>query len=178
MVVPTPSPNTATSNERSLSTLVRAITLSQGSFSLILAYSNSPTLRQTAIEQLRKLCPIPIREVTLPKTTATLYTSLQKEIGEEQPQAVMVLNLHALIALDRVLLSANIVRDEFRKTWHCPLILWVTDDILRKMIRLAPDFENWAATTIRFVPTQGEKPKTMHPENQGQDTRSHRSVVL
>ena len=46
--------------------------------------------------------------------------------------------------------STNQVRDEFRKNFTCPVILWVTDDIVTKMIRLAPDFKSWAAATIKF----------------------------
>jgi hypothetical protein len=30
------------------------------------------------------------------------------------------------------------------------VILWVTDEIVTKMIRLAPDFKSWAAATIKF----------------------------
>jgi hypothetical protein len=29
-------------------------------------------------------------------------------------------------------------------------VLWINDEILQKLIRLAPDFKSWAANPIRF----------------------------
>jgi hypothetical protein len=42
------------------------------------------------------------------------------------------------------------MRDEFRKQFQFPLVLWVNDEILRKLLLLAPDLKDWAATTIRI----------------------------
>jgi len=58
--------NLAPDNERSLQTLVRAITLSQGEFSLILLRCNYANLRQRMLERLRQLSPLHIDEITLP----------------------------------------------------------------------------------------------------------------
>ena len=44
----------------------------------------------------------------------------------------------------------NNARDEFRKNFPFPLVLWVTDDVLDKFIRFAPDFQSWGATQIEF----------------------------
>jgi hypothetical protein len=49
-----------------------------------------------------------------------------------------------------LLIATNLVRDEFRKQFPFPIVLWIDDEVLQKMIRLAPDFKNWAATPIRF----------------------------
>lgn len=143
--------------ERSVSTLLRAITLSQGSFSLIFAHCNSSSLRQQVLQQLHQISPVPLQEITLEKSAQTLYTTILAELGHERPQVLMVLGLYSLLELDRVLISTNIVRDEFRKTFACPLVLWVTDEVIRKMIRLAPDFESWGGNAIRFIPTLSEQ---------------------
>jgi hypothetical protein len=42
------------------------------------------------------------------------------------------------------------VRNEFPKQFQFPLVLWINDEVLQKLIRLAPDFKNWAANPIRF----------------------------
>jgi hypothetical protein len=39
------------------------------------------------------------------------------------------------------------------------LVLWVNDDILRRLIWLAPDLKDWAACTIRFDVTQAQLAK-------------------
>jgi tetratricopeptide (TPR) repeat protein len=46
-----------------------------------------------------------------------------------------------------VLASTNQVREEFRQTFPFPLILWVNDDVLKKLLRLAPDFHSWSTAT-------------------------------
>jgi hypothetical protein len=77
-------------NESSLKALVRAIRLSQGQFSLILVRCNYAALRDRMAQRLRELSPIPIRELVLPESVKTLYTTIQAELGDEVPQALMV----------------------------------------------------------------------------------------
>jgi hypothetical protein len=80
-------------NEQALNTLVRAITLSQGQFSLILVRCNYTALRERMLEQLRSQCPIAIRELVLAKSSPTLYTAIKTELGEQHPEALMVLGI-------------------------------------------------------------------------------------
>ncbi len=42
------------------------------------------------------------------------------------------------------------MRNEFRNKFHFPLVLWINDEILCKLVWLAPDLKDWAASTIRF----------------------------
>ncbi|MEB3278890.1 MAG: hypothetical protein VKK42_08245 [Lyngbya sp.] len=62
----------------------------------------------------------------------------------------MVLGLENVSSVDHLLNSTNQVRDEFRKHFSFPLILWITDEVATKLIRLAPDFKSWAAATLKF----------------------------
>jgi len=55
-----------------------------------------------------------------------------------------------VVNIEELLVATNFVRDEFRKQFSFPLVLWVNQEILQKMIRLAPDFKNWTTTAIRF----------------------------
>jgi hypothetical protein len=55
-----------------------------------------------------------------------------------------------VVALEELLTSTNQVRDEFRKRLPFPLVVWVNDEVLHKLVRFAPDFASWAATPIKF----------------------------
>jgi hypothetical protein len=134
---------------------VRAIRLSQGQFRLILVRCNYAALRDRMVQRLRELSPIPIRELVLPESVKTLYTTIQAELGDEVPQALMVFGLESVSDLSAVLTSSNHVREEFRNNFPLPLLLWVNDEVLQKLIQLAPDFESWA-TSVEFKLTTGE----------------------
>ncbi|MEH2293264.1 nSTAND1 domain-containing NTPase, partial [Nostoc sp.] len=141
--------NLAPDNERSLQTLVRAITLSQGEFSLILLRCNYAVLRQRMVQRLHQLSPLHISEITLPASVKTLYTNIREQLGDEQALTLMIFGLESVKDVDTVLTSANQVREEFRKNFPFPILLWVNDSVLQKFIRLATDLENWA-TIIEF----------------------------
>ena len=147
---------TANYNERSLKTLVRSIAMSQHQFSLILVRCNYEQLRQQIAQRLREASPVPIQDIVLPASVKTLYTTLLSSTFLEgyspvgSASALMVFGLETVVAIDELMASTNQVRDEFRKNFSCPVILWVTDEIVTKMIRLAPDFKSWAAATIKF----------------------------
>lgn len=147
---------TASYNERSLKTLVRSIAMSQQQFSLILVRCNYEQLRQQIVKRLREMSPLPIQDLVLPAGVKTLYTTLLANTQNSglppgaAVSALMVFGLETVVAIDELMASTNQVRDEFRKNFSCPVVLWVTDDIVTKMIRLAPDFKSWAAATIKF----------------------------
>ena len=159
-------------NERSLTALDRAIAFSEGEFSLVLVRCNYKRLRERILRQLRELSEnrYEIRQLELPTSVTTLYTTIQihshggLETGqtaggqgnpqdtpaESLPPALFILGLESVDALEDLLTSTNQVRDEFRKRLPFPLILWVNDEVLQKLVRFAPDFASWAATPIKF----------------------------
>lgn len=149
----------AVDNERSLTTLTRALQLSEGQFSLVFARCNYLTLREQIVERLRELSPGKlIQELVLPSDIHTLYTTIHANsvgaVPPSLPSALIVLGLESVAALNDLLASTNQVRDEFRKQLPFPLVLWVNDPVLQKLLRLAPDFSSWAATPIKFeMPT-------------------------
>lgn len=176
----------AVHNERSLNTLDRAIALSQGEFSLVLVRCNYKRLRDRVLHQLRELCVerYEICELELPSSVTTLYTTIQAHEFERwadgekarggqggqggiapattplsspsPPLALFILGLESVEALEDLLTSTNQVRDEFRKRLPFPLVLWVNDEVLQKLVRFAPDFASWAATPIKFEIATGE----------------------
>ena len=135
-------------NQESLKTLIRGITCFQEEFSLILVVCNYRTLREQVVQQLREQCPVQMRELVLEKSVQTLYTRITEELGTEQPNALMIVGLESVREIDPVLTATNQIREEFRN-FTFPVVLWVTDAILHKLIRLIPDFYSWA-TTVEF----------------------------
>lgn len=144
-----PGDDIAAQNQRSLRTLQRAIELSQGQFSLILLRCNYSSLREVLAHRLREQCGVSIRELVLPKSVKMLYTTLLAQLGQEVPAALMVFGLESVSALDQLLTSTNLVRDEFPKSFPFPLLLWVNDRVQQKLMNLAPDFETYA-TAFEF----------------------------
>ncbi len=137
-------------NERSLSTLARAITLSSGNFALILVRCNYEVYSWQMWQRLQEITEAPLSELVLQKSLKTLLPTLLTAISSEQKSALVLFGLESVTALDQLLISTNQVRDEFRKSLTFPVVLWVTDEVLQKLTRFAPDFKSWAATSIRF----------------------------
>lgn len=158
MLDPFTLPQSPIQNERSLARLVRAISLSQGQFSLILAGCNYSGLQRQTVGKLQERLweretgqkSLEIQTLTLSADVVTLYSTLKDAIADPPPSALMVAGLDGVESPDALLSSTNQVRDEFRKTFPFPLVLWVTDNLAQKLIRLAPDFKSWAAATIHF----------------------------
>jgi WD40 repeat protein len=140
----------ASYNESSLKALVRAIRFAQGQFRLIFARCNYGALRDRMVQHLRELSPVEIRELILPKSVKTLYTTIKAELGNEVPQALMVFGLESVSDINAVLNSSNTIREEFSKNFPFPLVLWINDEVLQKLLRLAPDLESWA-TSVEFT---------------------------
>jgi hypothetical protein len=118
---------------------------------------NYKRLRDRMVRRLRELAEerYTIRELTLPESVTTLYTTIQTYghgmCPDNEPcPALFVLGIESVVALDDLLTSSNQVRDEFRKRLPFPLVLWVNDEVLASIVRFAPDFASWAATPIRF----------------------------
>jgi WD40 repeat protein/AAA+ ATPase superfamily predicted ATPase len=122
---------------------------------MILVRCNYTELREKIVEKLNEQCPIPCRQIFLPASVKTLYSTIEAELGEERPSALMVFGLETVTAIDQVLTSTNYVREEFKNNFPFPVVLWVTDKISKKLIRLVTDIESWT-TTVEFSLTPKE----------------------
>ncbi|WP_242055729.1 tetratricopeptide repeat protein [Nostoc flagelliforme] len=139
---------------RSLKQLAWAIESSVGQFKLILARCNYASLRDRLISRLQEICQVEIRVLAVQQSNRTLYTAIQEEFGKEIPACVMVVGLESVQNLSVMLTSANQVREEFRKNFAFPLVLWIDDEIYKQLIQLAPDLESWATTRDFAISTQ------------------------
>jgi len=151
---------TAQANERALRTLERAIVLSEGQFSLVLVRCSYERLRQSVLDWVadRSGEGQPFDRVTclvVPPTIKTLYPLVAAISDPCPPRAVMVLGLEMAESLDTVFALANQMRDRFKQL-PFPIVLWLTDESLDKLKRVAPDLKSWAATPVRLeMDTQG-----------------------
>ena len=132
-------------NENSLRTILRAINFSQGQLSLIFLRCNYAKLRQQISAQIHQVSSIPIREITLTASTKSLYNQISQELGNEQPQALMISGLDSVKNIDVILSLSNQIREEFRKNFAFPILIWIDNQILKKIIRVAPDLESWGS---------------------------------
>ena len=141
-----------TYNSNALNNLRRAIVLGQGQFSLILARANYHQLRQVLLDDLSHRLRLDIAQ--LPANTTSLRSALlsgQAVLKQvDNAQALMVTGLEQITALERLLKSANLGRDELPKTFGYPVVLWVNDTVLSRLNRYAPDLKSFAATPVRF----------------------------
>jgi hypothetical protein len=150
MISLTNSENATVSSTASTKRLARAMMVSGGEFSLILACCNSVERQQQVLNLLTEFSSTDIHEILLSPAADTLYTAIKSAIGATQPEALMIRGLESVEEINQLIISTNIMRNEFRKQFRFPLVLWVNDEILRKLVWLAPDFKDWAASTIRF----------------------------
>lgn len=132
--------------DRTLEELVFGIEACQGQFKLTVVRCNSELLRTRAIARLNQSVALDVRQLQLPESTTTLLGAIQTVIKDSPPDALNIWGFESVVEIDRLLISTNQVREEFRNHFPFPLLLWVNDDILQKLIRLVPDFESW--TTI------------------------------
>ncbi len=157
MVERHPQVDVRAANERALRSLGRAIALSSGQFSLVLVCCNYRVLQEQMLQRLEELSSEvhQIQKVVLPHDARSLYTRIHLQLltKANPPSALMILGLESVDELDDLLRSINHIRDEFRKRHPFPMILWVNEEVLQKVVRLAPDFASWAATPIRFEMT-------------------------
>ena len=151
-------------NERSLSTLVRAIVNAQGRFSLILVRCNYGGIQEQILAQVRQRSGLDILAINLQHSARNLYSIMTDEIGNNQPNAVMIFGLESVRNLDDFLVLINRLRNDFLQDFPFPMVLWINDLVLQKLIRLAPDFYTYAAVPIRFAIATSELLNFLHQE--------------
>ena len=138
-------------NEQSLKTLMRAVVLAKGQFSLVLVRCNYASLQTRMMEQLQMQLQAEIRSLVLSPSVTNLQGTIDRALAERQPETLAILGLGRVVAIDELLVAANQMRDELRKSCPFPVLLWVNDAVLLKLIRFAPDLKSWAVTSIKFA---------------------------
>ena len=138
--------------EDAIQELALLLDIYDGSFTLLLARCNYANLRDRAIARLAEVLP-KIRQVRLEPTSQSIYHAIQlsnPSTRDGNLPSVMVTGLELVKNVDASVKGLNQIREEFRKNCLFPIVMWINDDILKRMIRVAPDFESWT-TTIEFA---------------------------
>jgi hypothetical protein len=133
-------------NEESLARLVWTISSSEGQFKLIFAHYKFASFHKHIGKQLKEKCFVNIQEIELQSSTRKLYSTIREQVKDSPPEALMIYGLESVIEKDELLRSMNQVREEFKLNFPFPLVLWVNDQMVEKLIRLIPDFESWGIT--------------------------------
>lgn len=136
-------------NEKSLVTIIRAIKLSRQEFSIIFIQCNYSSLRQKIMDELKRIRDLEIIEIFLSSNTDRLYEAIKQSIQNRDPSVVIVFGLESVNDVNKVLKSLQQERELYKKL-SFPIVLWLNNSILLKLVRLAPDFRSWASTPINF----------------------------
>ena len=149
-------------NQNSLEELQTVLRREAGEFSLTVAACNYHRLRNLITDHFvqahqAQVLPLPLNITSL---VDTIHTHLQ----EVSPPSLMVTGLELLkeAELMAVLKGANLSRDEFRKHFPFPIVLWMTERVRQQFIRYAPDFRSFSPSAISFTLPPGELIQALH----------------
>ena len=120
---------------------------SSGEFILTVASCNYGDLQQELIDELARTSALAVKVVRLQEEDISLFDALHRELsGEtEAESAVMVTGWERVEHLQKVLVSANQVRESLSQNFPIPMVLWVNHEVLRTLLRSAPDLASWAS---------------------------------
>jgi hypothetical protein len=145
-------------NEAALAELTSAIAFGQGAdtITLLLVRCNYGALRERMVAALvarlaAEALDGPVHTLRLAPQDSNLYAQVRAVAAAQRPGAVLVLGTEGVDALDVLLVEMNKRREEFRRDFPFPLVLWFTDDGYRQLSNYANDFESIAGgETIEF----------------------------
>ncbi|MDY6941155.1 MAG: hypothetical protein SWY16_26295, partial [Cyanobacteriota bacterium] len=141
--------NLTVENERSLQQMAWAIEMSRGQFKLIFARCNYLKLRDRLMARLREIYPGEIRTIDLPVASQSLMEAIEEELGDDIPEVLVFLGLERLEELDRFWAVTDRNREEVRQRCPFPMVIWIDDRTLDRLMQHAPNFESFG-TTKRF----------------------------
>jgi hypothetical protein len=152
----TTSDNVDELNQKALATLARSITVSQGRFALMLVRCNYTALRHRLAQQIKVTCPVQIQELTLPRSPNNLWQPMANATAHQKQRALMVYGLEDVENLAELL--ANLEADQGELSGRCqmPVVLWLTEDSLSMLVKLAPGLyaSTITAITLRASATE------------------------
>ncbi|KPQ38834.1 MAG: WD40 repeat protein [Phormidium sp. OSCR] len=132
--------------QNTLDELRFSLEAAEGQFKLMFVRCNYQSLRSQLLETLQTTTALQIQTVHIQANACSLFHALYPYRSPHHPAVLSLSGLETANDPDRLLRSANPVREEFRKHFPCPLLLWVNDRLLNQLIRRVPDFESWGIT--------------------------------
>lgn len=145
-----------------LRALAASIRMAQG-FKLIFARCNFHPHRQRLLASLRDRLGAPeFVEIALEATETNLLQVFRARLEGSAPAAVFVSGLENVIPyshrpyLTPFIANLNATRDAFPRAVRCPIVLWISGDILAAIARGAPDFFSVRTAIFDFPATRDE----------------------
>ncbi len=143
-------------NQRALSTLSRSITVLQGRFALTLVRCNYTTLQHRLTHSLKATCPIQIQEFTLPPHPENLWQPILNATPRQQQTALMVFGITDVYNLPTLLHNLESEQSNLISHCHQPIALWLNEETLSYLVKLAPNFYASTVTAITLFPSLTE----------------------
>ncbi|MDJ1182133.1 hypothetical protein [Roseofilum casamattae] len=134
-------------NRENLENLNWMLEASRGEFILAIAVCNYGNLQQAAIAELVRMSALAVRVVKLQETDISLFDALRRELSDIAiaESAVMVTGWERVEQLEKLLASANQVRESLNADFPIPMVFWVTHEVLKTLLKSAPDLASWAS---------------------------------
>lgn len=135
--------------DRALKTLARSLSLSQNRFSLTFVRTAYP--KAYLLSLLHERYNLVPNTLDIPIEAKQLYPIIQDywdACAKGHISALCIAGLDTVTHLDELLISTNQMRNEFQQHFAVPIVIWVNDEIIQKLIKLAPDFYNWASASM------------------------------
>ncbi len=143
-------------NQRALSTLSRSITVSQGRFALILVRCNYTTLQHRLAHSLKAICPIQIQQFSLSPHPENLWQPILNATTHQRQTALMVFGIADVYNLPTLLRNLEIERVSLSSHCQLPIVLWLNEETLSYLVKLAPYFYASTVTAITLLPSLTE----------------------
>jgi tetratricopeptide (TPR) repeat protein len=140
-------------NQRALSTLSRSITVLQGRFALTLVRCNYTALQYRLAHSLKATCPIQIQEFILPPHPENLWQPILNATPRQQQTALMVFGITDVYNLPALLHNLDSERSNLISHCHQPIALWLNEETLSYLVKLAPNFYASTVTAITLLPS-------------------------
>jgi WD40 repeat protein len=148
------SPENITYNEPTLKKFAWVLESSQGKFKLFFLRCNYQQLRAQLMGHFAQKFVHKIETIELQEEDDELYRKIKINLGEPAPKILIITGFECVKNLEKLLTSANQLRDAFARDFNFPIALWLNDEIYKKMVRLAPDLESWGTTREFSLPTE------------------------
>ncbi len=132
--------------KRQMRNLTNAVKFAD-SFSLLFVRCNQRSRQKEIIEELKaQLAGYNIKVILFENQIENLLDELEKELGDEKPDAIFVYGLESSFpkadeaAESKFVVTLNHSRNSFKRTLHCPLVLFLPEYALSAVYHGATDF--------------------------------------
>jgi tetratricopeptide (TPR) repeat protein len=142
-----------------LQALRTMLTYSRGTFSLSFAVCNSPALRDFLIDLLRRDCP-GLRVQTISPGCTDILAEAITTVGPDDLPGLFLAGLESCVSSSQtdhpVLRALNASREAWAGKFHCPVLFWVPEYVMRILYRQARDLMAWRSHQFEFGPEPAE----------------------